>query len=145
MLTVHTDSELVNAVLYHKAARARELCVELNVNLPGISSLPLDDKDMCSLLTNLLDNAIEAAKDSPGRKIVDITDASEMGQYALIVKNPYVPKEGQAAVGVAGQENKKQGFGLKIIHFIVQKYNGSYRTAMENGIFTGIVLFAQKM
>ena len=140
-LPFRTGSELVDAVLYQKAMRAKEAGVELNAAMPGIGCLPLDDKDMCSLLTNLLDNAVEAAKDAPGRKTVEIRGVLDMGHYAVIVENTYAEREGMADGAVVSRDGGSCGFGTKIIEDIARRYNGSYRFTMENGVFIGVVVF----
>lgn len=65
----YTEHIAVNAILQDAAARARGLGIPFQVSVAVPRELFVPDEDLCALLMNLLDNALEgAARTPPGRE-----------------------------------------------------------------------------
>ena len=104
--------------------------------------------DLCAIMANLLDNAIEA---SIG--LVN-TDERKIGLAILIVHSMIIIKVKNACDKVSveqilngnlkttKEEKKSHGYGLKIIQSLTEKYGGSFEKKRENDIFLAtVVLF----
>ncbi len=132
----HTGNRLVDYILTQKVNEARSAGIHVmtNVLLPG--SLNIHEQDLCALLLNLIDNAIEASKKEKQGDIhitigivkkylsVQIKNKSSVD---VLVHNP--------TLKTIKSDSIYHGFGLQIIHQIVQKYNGIFDASMESGYF----------
>lgn len=89
-----------------------------------ISDFGLIDKlDLCALLGNLLDNAIEAVKKVDGKRYIKLKFLQTANYVNILVKNNYDNIFSDLSTT---KENKyAHGFGLKTINSIVSKYEGS--------------------
>lgn len=91
------------------------------------SNTNISDMDLCILFSNLLKNALEAAKLYDGKeKEVDVHIKEFGSNYFIFVKNPCkskpVRKNNKFITSKKDKEN--HGFGMLNIEQIVKKYNG---------------------
>lgn len=101
--------------------------------------------DLCILLGDLLDNAMEAAAES-GEKRVEISVKEEYGCLYIRVANTFSLK-GSDVKSFAShkKEAEKHGFGMRNIREIVRRYAGELIFYDEEGWFyTDIVIYGQK-
>lgn len=101
-----------------------------------INDFIIRDKDICSILSNVLDNAIEAACqcDSGFVNIIIKPDPDNAG-YFIICQNNYVHVELHRGKYLTTKKDKQQhGLGLDIIRRIVESYNGkcSFKHSKEH-------------
>ena len=61
----YTENVAVNLLLQNAAARAQEAGVTLHAQVSVPGELALDETDLCTLLLNMLNNALEAASQVP--------------------------------------------------------------------------------
>ena len=132
----HTGNRLVDYILTQKVNEARRAGIHVMTNVLLPESLNIQEQDLCALLLNLLDNAIEASKKEEQGDIhitigivkkylsVQIKNKSSVD---VLVHNP--------SLKTIKSDSVYHGFGLQIIHQIVQKYNGIFDTSMESGYF----------
>lgn len=101
--------------------------------------------DVCTLLSNLLDNALEA---SAGVKnsYVSVSGIQHKNYFTLIVKNrtdrPVRIRYNQIAT--TKQDKRLHGIGLLAVARVVQKYQGEYLLSYENDEFTVTVILPIK-
>lgn len=97
---------------------------EINASVPFCR---LSDADLCILLGNLLDNALEAAGQCPqNQRQISVTLCCIKRIFILTIQNstmqqPIVTKSGLATIK---KEAWKHGFGMKNVRDIVEKYDG---------------------
>ena len=120
---------VVNAVLTEKETLCREAGIALYTELDLPETLGVEPLHLCSILSNLLDNAVHGCT---GTEQPAITLSSAMaGDYLLLrTVNPSLPPK-------APEEG--HGYGSKILRKLAEKYGGSYETCYENGVFTAVV------
>lgn len=126
---VDTNHAVVNAVINKKYREAIENNIVVVFQLSDLSELWLDEKDMVVILANLLDNAIEACKQTEERKVITIKINIEGGTLLLSVKNTYSGKLNcEKGTYLTTKENSKleHGIGIKNIIKAVEKYGGTY-------------------
>lgn len=98
----------------------------------------IDDIDMCSLIGNLLDNAIEAQlniiKDN---RYIEVNMTNEDDILCISVKNAITGSVliNNNKLSTTKNDTKNHGLGTKIIKDIVGKYNGSIDYYEEDGFF----------
>lgn len=137
----HCDNRLIGSVVSGFVSTARSVGIELDVTAAVPKSLAVADGDLCSLLSNLLENAVEGCQKAGG----DTVRASlhmEKGYLFLSVTNP--------AAGDVLAENpllrttknspSGHGCGIPLVRRIAAKYGGCASFGMENGWFTADVM-----
>ena len=92
--------------------------------------------DMVVLLSNLLDNAIEACQQyDKGDKAIHVMAVAQQ-DFFISVRNtsePVVIISG--SIPTTKPEPQMHGFGLANIQLILEKYSGEYTMFYENGWF----------
>ena len=86
------------------------------------SGLKLEDREFCVLCANLLNNALEAAKEQ-----IRLNIAVTAGFLVIEMKNDYKEKplvKNNHFVSEREQDSLAHGWGMKIIEQIVEKYHG---------------------
>lgn len=131
-----TGNSMVDAVLTQKVSEAREYSIHVVTNVLLPPDLSVASDDLCGLLLNLFDNAIDASKSEPTGDI-HVSIKEMKGHLAIRIKN-------KSSIDVL-QENphlktskpdaSHHGIGLKVIKSIVNKYDGIMNTYMNNGYF----------
>ena len=125
--------ETANAVLSVKLGEMERLGIpaDFQVNLP--EKLDISDTDLCALLGNALDNAMEACTKV---KTPDIRLRCRMdkGMLMLMVSNP-LPGDEKPGLGTTKADGKNHGFGLPGMAEIARRCGGSLDTRTEDGRF----------
>ena len=135
MIPVHTGVDIVDAVIYEAKEKAEQRNILLVVETPILpSGLKLEDREFCVLFANLLNNALEAAKEQ-----IRLNIAITAGFLVIEMKNDYKEKplvKNNHFVSEREQDSLAHGWGMKIIEQIVEKYHGelSIRDDMQVNI-----------
>ena len=133
---VNTDNQIFNAVLNDKLSQARQDGVEVSVQVPP-QVTGVADVDLCNLISNLLDNAMEAARRCPRKKrIVFLLEAAPR-EFRLWVKNtiPASVLQKNPNLNSSKADAESHGYGTRIIQNLVKKYHGMLEYYEEDGYF----------
>lgn len=121
---------VVNAILTIKASRFSEAGIPFNCrcDLPG--ELPIKGVELCSLFSNVLDNAYRAAVNCPRTtdRTVCLSAAVEGGFLILSCSNP-LPAQPQP------QRGRGHGLGLGILEDLARRHGGELKTEQTGGVF----------
>ena len=118
-----SGNSVADAILNDKCGNARAHNCDIQFN--GVISDRISAFDICTILSNALDNSIEACQRLPESEEVRIisVDCSVDGCIQLIqVKNPSVSEDSNHKTSKADKEN--HGFGLYNIRRTVKALNG---------------------
>jgi len=131
------ENETANAVL---AAKAEEMAQKgldgiFHISLP--KALPIADMDLCALIGNALDNAMEAAVKAADKHI-RVRCRVDKEMLMLQVTNALAGDE-TADLSTTKQDKKSHGFGLPGMREIAARYGGSIETSTKNGQFELLV------
>lgn len=135
MIPVHTGIDIVDTVIYEAKEKAEQRNILLVVETPILpSGLKLEDRELCVLFANLLNNALEAAKEQ-----IRLNIAITAGFLVIEMQNDYKKKpvvKNNHFVSEREQDSLAHGWGMKIIEQIVEKYQGelSIRVDMQVSI-----------
>lgn len=134
--TVWTGIDVVDVVINSKLQRMQELHIEsdINVELPGNSNI--SSNDLCTILSNIIDNAIEATEQLPENKWIHIT--MRRINYFLFIKvvNSCNDVKKFETIPDTTKENKMfHGWGLQSVSDVVKKYEGTLECVNEKGEF----------
>lgn len=142
-ILIDVGNDLINAILSSKLSRARALGITVRCCVDR--SLGFDEADMCVLLGNMLDNAIEACeKCEASPRYVGLITAARGEQYLIEVANsaPGNVLGENAALETTKPNAELHGFDTKSIRQIAEKYDGNVRYFQEDDIFTCEVLLS---
>lgn len=124
------DNEVINLIVNAKLIEAQEKDICIFVEVDNID-MGIDDNDLCSILSNLIDNAIEASESVlPTKRRISIVIqqkasvtvikiVNNISKMPLVKNQEYISdKEGQHGYGLKSVENavKKNGGAIKINH-----------------------------
>lgn len=136
---------VIDSLINYKYSIAQKDGIHMNCHIMVSSQTPFDGTDLCIILGNLIDNALDAMQELPDvnqRQIsISISESKEI--LCISIQNPYNGKIHQAKSGqLQTQKHDKEnhGIGLSSVKQSVDKYNGELITEFENGIFIATVL-----
>ena len=136
---IDTNNVIVNAILNTKYQEAAENKIVFVLRVNDLSRLRIEDEDIVTILSNLLNNAIEACKKCEiDRRILKLKFVNEDGMIKIGVRNtfdtPILYKNGeiQTTKLVKAEEH---GVGIRNIIEIIDKYGGSYAIKNKNQEF----------
>lgn len=137
---------LLNAVLNVKLSDIANSRISTDIVLQSCELMPLSPYNVCSLFSNLLDNAIEAVNKEEGDKEIIIHSTVKNGLFLLKVQNTCTnaPQTDKHKHFVSDKQEPDHGHGSRIIRRIVQEYSGQYMTELEDNMMTVIVALPVK-
>lgn len=134
---VECGNDVINAVMNHAIKQARASGVEIASQIVVPPRLPYQETKLCSLLANLLDNAIEASVCSgQARPVVAVSIRPQQDYLFLRVSNPVGEGgSGQPSLRTTKADKKLHGFGTKIIRRVAEQYQGSVKFEVKDRQF----------
>ncbi|MGM9538169.1 MAG: sensor histidine kinase [Candidatus Onthomonas sp.] len=124
---------IVNTVLTVKAAQAEEQGIGFTAQA-AVEDWSMEEIDLSSLFSNLLDNAIEGCRRSGAKQpTLEVKAGTRQGYYIVRVTNTCGPDI--QLNGTSKEDKQGHGLGLSILQEIARKYGGEFRTRTENGVF----------
>ncbi len=130
------SNEVINLLLSYYMALAKERKVEMTVaaNLP--SQLPFIETELCSLLSNGLENAICAASnvELPDERKVSVHMGIHGENLLIQIENSYRGKLSWQD-GLPFTDQEEHGLGTRSIRAIVRSHGGEAIFRAQNGLF----------
>ena len=139
--SIQTGNVMADAVLNSKLSVAEQKGVKLNIKANIPQGVAMTDVELCSILGNLIDNALEACeKLSYDQRFIRVYIDEFKGQFYLSVQNSSPPVRFDRGTYLTSKEGS-HGFGLFRIDRIAKKYGGYVNRQYEEGIFATELLF----
>ena len=131
----YCKNTIVNCVLSAFAGKCKEEKVAFTYTV-GVEDLPVDDIVFSTILSNALDNALNAQRELPEeQRYVKLMLKRVKGKLLLSVKNPTrtVPTfiDGLPLSPKAGH-----GYGTKSIRYMTERLGGHCQFAVQEGVFS---------
>lgn len=141
---IDTGNSFVDAILLSKTAVCREKNIDFSCSVQPLENIKIDAVDLSSLLSNLLDNAMEAAAQTT-EPFVRLTIIKYNAYYTICVENSYKGKEflkeNMGSLISTKSDKALHGYGTQIISDIAQKYDGNYTwEAQENRFISTVIM-----
>ena len=146
---VYCSNRMLNTILNEKKKEADENGIKMKIRIaPHFVIDYVENMDLIAIMGNLLDNAMEAARQCEHGYInLELRVKNDTHFSVISIENNYVGEiitKGNEIV--TGKTNKtKHGHGIKNVDLIAQKYNGYLQNVYGNGVFTTIVVLPNPM
>ena len=131
----YTSSPLINAILNSKRQKAAAEGIELTVKADVQGDISADSMDLCTLIANSLDNAIEA--NPPDRKIaLELLSDGEMLFFSVSNRYGGEVKGSSDGTFISSKEDRKNhGFGIRNIKEAVARMGGKTEITASGSVF----------
>ncbi|MDD4493474.1 MAG: ATP-binding protein [Eubacteriales bacterium] len=133
----YCENNTVNLILSSFAVKAKEagVTLSLDVNLP--QNLGISETELCSLLSNALENSIRASSSIAEERFrtVRVNCQTHKGKLLILIENNFSGKITMVN-GIPQSCNEGHGFGVKSMVMIAEKYNGYCSFTAADGVFT---------
>lgn len=133
----YCSNESINLILASYASKAKQNNLSVDFDIKDVDFSGFQIIDLCSLLSNALENALEACKqmEKSDNRNIRLRIYEKNGKFCFHISNSYaLLPVFQHGIPVASKEGHGMGT-LSMIH-VVEKYNGIYGFHAEDGKFT---------
>ncbi len=141
---IRTGNIMVDSILNSKISIAESNKIAVHVDAVVSNKLGISDIDLCVIIGNLLDNAIEACMTitNEEERLIRIYIAEKKEQFYIYVGNSFEGKLNKRGSGfLTTKDERNRGYGIIRIDGIVVKNNGMINRQSERNIFaTEIIL-----
>lgn len=143
----YTGDPLLDSILSYNGQRAQQASITYQVKLMLPDNLDISATDLTILMSNALENALNACEQVPPEldPFVSITSIKNGNQLFLEVANSYIqPVVFDSHTHLPAAHSPQHGLGSQSIRTIVKKVNGVCNYVTENGVFRLQILFNLK-
>lgn len=132
---INSNNPVIDVVLNQKHQVAQENGITMRVQVNDLSSISYRTDELVVLLSNLLDNAIEACQRLDGRREILCTILKEDSVYISIrnTSNPVVIVNNE--ISTSKPDATEHGFGIPAVKYILEQLNAEYTFAYNDGWF----------
>lgn len=135
---VDTNHSIINAILNTKLSLAKSQGIKtLCSSVKQIHAEKIEEIDLCHLIGNMMDNAIEATLkiSSKKTKYVEVSITERNAMILITVRNSYEDVLIDEGLNTSKDNKANHGFGIKTIRKIAKKYQGSADFYIEGDLF----------
>lgn len=139
-----TGNLMVDAILNSKLSMAINQGININAKATVPQNIKVADVDLCVIIGNLMDNAMEAAMklENPEDRFIRVYIREMKNQLYISITNSVGGEVRKINLEyISTKLGINHGFGLKRVDGIVSKYHGFINRQNEEGVFaTEIIL-----
>ena len=129
------SNTVINSIINLELTKAKIKRIKIDVKVVVPPALPFQDIDLVSLLTNMIDNAIENYY-SNGKDAITVRIMKQNDFIRFIVSNPVnLEKVNLRSLTKTSKVGRGHGYGTKIIKNIATTYNGYVDFNIEDNHF----------
>lgn len=137
-----SENQTVDSVIGHYCtlAHRNEVPFLSKIDLPG--DIPINDMDMCLVLSNLLENALEASLRTAERKRQIVIEAYMHSERLVLiqVQNTFDGEIKEKDGILRSSKRKGNGIGIQSVRRIAEKNSGDAVFTYDDGLFTARVM-----
>jgi len=134
---ISTGNYIVDAIVSAKLALASAFDIKFDHTISLPQSLTITDTDLCAVLSNLLDNAIEACRKLEDGKYINLEIIIVKNQVHIQISNSTNGEYQREDDGFkTTKKGQWHGIGMKYIESIVKEYGGMYNIEANPNSFT---------
>ena len=136
-----TGHKLLDDLLSQKVNEAREEGIRVSTDILLPEGFTIDGSDLCALMLNLLDNAVEAERKETDREMkISIRPVKNYLKIEVRNRCSFDVTAQNPSMHTTKEDSANHGYGLKIIGAVVKKDNGIQEMRMEDGWFVSCVM-----
>lgn len=148
LVIANTENFMIDALVNYKYSFAKRNGIAFRAKLEVPTSLPFEDADLCIILGNALDNAMEAGlRGNVPTPYVDLKIKYDRGSLIMIIENSFdgkIRKNQNGKILTRKQEVENHGIGIDSISRAADKYHGFLDIESDNGKFClTVILYAE--
>lgn len=130
------ENETVNLILSAFATKAKQSNILLTIETRLPESLTLSETELCSLLSNALENAIHACENivNTNERFIKLRMYSKNNKLCIDIRNSY-HIEPIFYQGIPVSREQGHGYGTKSMIHIVEKHGGICQFLLKDGWF----------
>ena len=136
------ENNAADSVVGYYCGLCRREGIPIHVRLDLPETLPVDEMDLCLVLSNLLENALEASlRTAAARRQIAVTAYLHAARLLLIeVENPFdgTVKENDGVF--RSSKRKGDGVGLQSVRHIAERSGGASTFTYQDGVFRARVM-----
>ena len=127
-----TGNRLADAILTDKSDNCKDFA---DIDFEGCITDKIENSDICIILANALDNAVEACRKCSGRSKISIAAQVRQGYWTMTMRNPTIGEDSEGPMKTSKENEQDHGFGLLSIEQSVKRYDGTMRVGIKDGVF----------
>ena len=142
-----TGNKLLDGLLKQKLSPAMTQGIDVNTAIDFTEGSFIDNFDLCVMMGNILDNAVEACAALPegSEKFINVSGGPTANYMLVEVKNSSARKaallDGLPATSKA--DKAMHGFGLRSVKKVLERYNGSMDIEQTNDTYSITLMIPQ--
>lgn len=139
------QNSIVDAIINQYYARAEQSGVTMTVKGRFPVDCNIDTYDLCTIFSNVLSNALEAAEETE-EKYISVECGYTDKSIIIYVKNSFdaQTKSGNAQWKTRKANTDYHGYGLENIKDSVERYNGVFDIETDDNMFNVKILFRNR-
>lgn len=132
----YCENETVNLILSTYITKAKKSDTQLTIDAKLPDTMTFSDTEICSLLSNALENALHSTEKIPdnNKRIIRLKMYSKNNKLCIDVRNSY-HTEPVLRQGMPVSKEQGHGYGTKSMAHIVDKHGGVYQFLVKDGWF----------
>lgn len=138
--SIDTNNIIVNAILNEKYQEANRNGIVFVLRINDLSELGIEDEDIVTILSNLLNNAIEACKKCiMNKRVLKLKFVKEDEMIKIGIRNTFehsILYEDGEIKSTKSVRPEEHGVGITNIIKVIEMYNGSYVIKDEDQMFS---------
>lgn len=139
----YSRNDTANILAHHYARLAEKHGIELELRLDIGSETSVADADLCSLLSNLLENAVEAClRQTSGNRFISLAAGQKKSALAVRMVNSGGGAISDGSGFFSSKSEGRKGYGLESVKAVARRYAGSAEFSYDENsrVFTSTVL-----
>lgn len=139
-----SGNRIIDLIINDKKRAAADKNIKFEMEIDQVGDLPVADQDICVVMANLLDNAIEACEHiENGEKWIHINIKRDRNIFLIGIENSFqntiIQKNGKLISNKA--EIERHGIGIESVKYAVDKYHGDIKQEISDCTFCCSVIF----
>ena len=135
VMSVNSKHPVIDVILNQKYQTARENDIKMQIQVNDLSALTIPTDSLVVVLTNLLDNAIEACRRIDGYREIFCSVLYDGGLYISIRNTSQEIAIVDGKIPTSKQDSLSHGFGLMSVSYVLDKLNAEYTFGYDEGWF----------
>lgn len=141
---IDCGNTLINSIINMELLKANKYGIQLVTKINVPSSLPFEESDLCRILVNLLDNAIEGVLRAESKDYLIVVKIARRADYLYICVQNGIREDANRdellEMNTEKEDAVNHGYGHRIVKRIAEKYNGLVTYTVEENEFIAEVM-----